>query len=89
MYEQVDHTNERGPNLASSLVVNQRQAPMVANDYGNPVEAPSMGVGMVGVDYQVDPPRIEHGNNGMEVQAATIDKTQPNMGGQVEMGDPN
>jgi len=42
---------ERGANLLLSLVVNPRQQHMATNDTDIPMEAPSMGVGMVGVDY--------------------------------------
>jgi hypothetical protein len=40
----------RGAILSSSFAINLGQECVVANDYGIPMEAPSMGVGMVGVD---------------------------------------
>ncbi len=78
-----------GAILSSSFAVILGQECVVANGYGIPMEAPSMGVGMVGVDYKVNPPWINHGDNGMVAQVATTNETQPNMGGQVEMKDPN
>jgi hypothetical protein len=49
-------TYEWDVNLLLSLAVNLGQEHMATNDYDIPMEAPSLGVGMVGVDYQVDPP---------------------------------
>ncbi len=63
-----------GLRSASSLVVNLGQEHMATNDHDIPMEAPSMGVGTIGVDYQVDPPWIEHGDNGMVVQDTTTNK---------------
>jgi hypothetical protein len=45
-----------GAILSLSFAVILGQECVVANDYGIPMEAPSMGVGMVGVDYKVNPP---------------------------------
>ncbi len=44
-------TSEWGVNLLLNLVVNPGQECMATNDYGITMEATSMGVGMVGVDY--------------------------------------